>query len=400
MRLLDDWLSSYLQYTDRDEPPVTYRTWTAISVIAAALQRKCSLNWGRHIVLYPNMYIVLVGPSGKCRKGTAMGPGYFFLRKLGVRMAAEAITREALIRELKEANDTAINAVTGMMYNSSSLTIYSQELTVFLGYNNGQLMSDLTDWYDCRDRWKYRTKHMGTDDIEGVWVNLIGATTPDLIQSTLPRDAIGGGLTSRIIFIFEPKKGRVISEPYNETAGDGELEDQLMRDLEAINAMSGEFQIDQTFKDLWKPWYEAQEGHPPFDDSRFAGYIERRPVHVLKLSMIMNASRGGDMELTEQDLGRAIQTLEIAERKMQHTFSGVGKNPIADTISKVIAMLAERKTLTMRDLLDTMSFDASRTDLNDAIAVVRERGLCDIRQDGHGNITMTYKERDDGEHAT
>jgi len=114
------------------------------------------------------MYIVLVGPSGKCRKGTAMGFGMKFLREMGIKMAAESTTREALCRDLKQSNDTKVDISTGDLQLHSSLTIYSQELTVFLGYNNQALMSDLTDWYDCRDAWTYRTKNQGTDDIVGV----------------------------------------------------------------------------------------------------------------------------------------------------------------------------------------------------------------------------------------
>jgi len=82
-------------------------------------------------------------------------------------MAAEATTREALIRALKEAGGTSVgdmvvgDGAISQLYLHCSLTVYSQELTVFLGYNNMQLMSDLCDWYDCRESWTYRTKNMG-----------------------------------------------------------------------------------------------------------------------------------------------------------------------------------------------------------------------------------------------
>ena len=107
-----------------------YRQWVGISTIAAVLQRKCSMRWGT-ITFYPNMYVALVGPAGKCRKGTAMSPGAAMLKDLGVKLSAEAITREALIRELKETTNTVVDPLTGVIYMHSSLTIYSQELTVF-----------------------------------------------------------------------------------------------------------------------------------------------------------------------------------------------------------------------------------------------------------------------------
>ena len=96
-RQCNDWRDSYLTFTANSEPPYTYRLWCGISVIAACLKRKCVLNWGT-LTLYPNMYVVLVGPSGRCRKGTAMNQGMWFMREMGIKMAAESITREALIR--------------------------------------------------------------------------------------------------------------------------------------------------------------------------------------------------------------------------------------------------------------------------------------------------------------
>ena len=208
-RQLDDWLDAYLEFTDNTEPPTQFHRWTALSLIASVLQRKCHLEWGS-LTFYPNMYVVLVAPSGKARKGTAMGVGLQMLEELGVKLAAESITREALVRELANVSDKIIYPDNERVEFHSSLTIFSPELTVFLGHNNFQLMSDLTDWYDCRQKWIYRTKNMGTDEIVGVWVNLIGATTPSLIQTALPMDAIGGGLTSRIIFVCEQNKKRIV----------------------------------------------------------------------------------------------------------------------------------------------------------------------------------------------
>ncbi len=43
-RQLDDWLSSYLDYTENTEPPKSYNTWVAISTIAAVLKRKCYIK--------------------------------------------------------------------------------------------------------------------------------------------------------------------------------------------------------------------------------------------------------------------------------------------------------------------------------------------------------------------
>ncbi|MEG0454236.1 MAG: hypothetical protein RR559_02605, partial [Bacteroides sp.] len=217
--------------------------WVAISAIAAVLQRKVWLDWGN--IFYPNMYVVLVAPPGRARKGTAIAPMLKFLTRLSIPLAAESITREALIQAMKEA-ESVVTLKNGSSLVHASLTVVSPELTVFLGYNNNTLLSDLTDWFDCRDTWQYRTKNSGTDDITGIFLNLLGATTPDLLRTTLPLDAIGGGLTSRMIFIYERDKGKVVPLPFL-SADDKQLGEDLLHDLSNINTLKGSFSATPAF---------------------------------------------------------------------------------------------------------------------------------------------------------
>jgi hypothetical protein len=384
-RILSDWLDNYLIFTDNSEPPYTYRLWCGISVIAACLKRKCVLNWGT-LTLYPNMYVVLVGPSGKCRKGTAMSQGMYFLREMGIKLAAESITREALIRELKQSNDTQVNVSTGDMYLHASLTIYSQELTVFLGYNNQALMADLTDWYDCRDTWTYRTKNMGTDEIIGVWINLIGATTPDLLQTTLPRDAIGGGLTSRMIFVFEQNKWKIVPTPFL-SKEERDLRKELVQDLENISMMSGDFTATEDFIDSYVPWYiNYAKGSPPFDDYRFSGYFERRPTHLLKLCMICSASRTSKMELTKVDFDKALQILLLTEKKMPYTFSGVGKSTTADVMQRIMATIKVKKIVDFETLMSMFYQDIDKFILEKLLETLVSMKFVEVNFEGKVKI--------------
>lgn len=375
-RILDDWVDSYLTFVDNTEPPILFKRWTAVSVVASCLQRKCFLPWGS-LTFYPNMYIILVAPSGAARKGTAMGPGMKFLTEPGldVKLAAEAITREALIKELAESSNTAIDQETGKTRFHASLTIFSQELTVFLGYNNMQLMSDLTDWYDDRDQWTYRTKNSGTDIIEGVWVNLFGATTPKLIQSSMPVDAIGLGLTSRMIFIYEERKGKIVPDPFL-TPEELELRKKLVSDLERIALLSGPFRVTGDFVSYWTEWYIAQEDNPPFNDDRFSGYFERRPTHAMKLSIILNASRTSSMIINGDDLRAAIGLIEETEIKMPLTFSGLGKSSQAEVLARVMAEIGRVGKTTFQELMYTLRHDATKWDLERVLETLEAMKYC------------------------
>jgi hypothetical protein len=340
-RKLPDWIDAFMRYTDNTEPPDIFRFWTAISVIASALQRKCYVLWGSSLIFYPNLYIVLVGPSG-VRKGTAMAPGLELIEDLGkIKVAAQATSLQALIRRLKETNYNDPDLETGKQQFHASMTIFSKEFTVFLGYHNRELMSALCDWYDCDRRWVYETIKRSKEEIIGVWVNLFGATTPALIRSSMPLDAIGGGLTSRIIYLYEEEIGKMVLLPM-ETEEEKKLRQLLLDDLDKISMLSGQFKYTEKFLTSWSDWRVTAQKNPPFYDDRFEGYISRRPNHVMKLSMVMSASRGDNqnqMVLTEDDLERAIEVLEKAELKMQNVFKGVGKSDIADILQRVMTFL-------------------------------------------------------------
>ena len=343
-RKLPNWIDAFLHYTKDTEPPLLFRKWTAISCLASAMQRKCSVEWGTALTFYPNLFIVLVGPSAT-GKGTAMNPGLELLSEISsIRMAAQATSLQALIRHIKDVNLTDHDIETGKQTYHSSLTIFSKEFTVFLGYHNRELMAALCDWYDCDRKWTYETISRKKEEIVGVWVNLIAGTTPDLIQSSLPIESIGGGLTSRIIFICEEKKGQLITMPVVDSKGK-ELYQYLLHDLEKVSMLAGKFGYTEGFVGLWDMWCKKAEQDPPFYDPRFDGYMGRRRTHLMKLSMIVSASHGQhDLKLTKDDLGEAINVLEEAEIKMDTVFRGVGKSDIASLINKSVNFFVSSAT--------------------------------------------------------
>lgn len=392
MRKYDDWIEAYMEYTERSEPPELYRKWVGISVAAAVLQRKCYLEWGPALTFYPNMYIVLVGPSGKCRKGTAMGVGKDLLDEVGVDMAAEAITREALIRELANTTDQVMREE-GEMLMHSSLTIYSQELTVFLGYNNQKMLMDLTDWYDCRDNWTYRTKNMGTDEITGVWVNLIGATTPRLIRSSLPVDAVGGGLASRMIFVYEEDKGQSIPAPFG-VDGYEDMRKDLIYDLEQMYSMNGQFKVTDSFLEEYVPWYKYQDKNEAIAKPEFMGYNQRRPNHLLKLCIILSATRREDRVITDEHFNDALTLLKRTEKKMPRTFSGHGESDESDVMARIMAYIARSEKTSKSELMTRFHSDiGSQQKLDEVIESLKVMGFVDVgEKPGTNERTLYYQE--------
>ena len=378
-RNYEDFLTAYLKYTEHTEPPSSYHIWTCLSAISGCLQRRVYLKWGFKR-LYPNLYVVLIGPSG-CRKGTAMGIGKDLLQDInGVVLTSESVTREALIRDMRDCVATYMDPTDGVPKFHCSITVQSEELSVFLGQGNIKFLADLTDWFDCHDQWTYRTKGSGTDKLTGVCVNFLGATAPDWLRSILPPEAFGGGFTSRIIFVVEEAKKQIVPDPTicQETLN---MRPHLIHDLEQIALMAGEMRFDVKTMEAYSKWYTHQSKVPAIKDPHFAGYCERRAVHTLKLSMVCSASRSSERIILVSDFERAVALLESVEPKMPRAFMGLGKARYSELTAQLFDYLLRVKKTTRSDILDKFHNDLDEYTLQLIMKTLGARKVVEMQYD-------------------
>lgn len=353
------WLKAYLAYTAESESPEDYHLWTAISVIAGALRRQVFFDMG-YFLLYPNMYIVLVGPPGRCKKSTAMRIGRDILKATpGAKFTADSTTREKLIINLTQAHKDG----------ASAMTAHSTEFATMLTSSGMDMVVFLTDIFDCPPVWEHDTKSGGKNTIKGPFLNLLGATTPDWISRAMPLDTIGVGLTSRIIFVFHdtPREADPIPKL---TEAQKQLQQILITDLIAISTLSGEFKLTPEADAMHRDWYRARIGNPnPTGDPRLAGYFERKQTHLLKLAMIVAASKRDGLLITLEDLEDAMKLMESIESRMMRVFSGVGKNPIyADKEAVLSAIVAAGPNgLSMGELLARFNYSLRKDELAEVL---------------------------------
>jgi hypothetical protein len=185
-----------------------------------------------------------------------------------------------------------------------------------------------------------------------------------------------------MILVYEQRKGKIVPYP-GITESEKALRKELVADLEQINTMIGDFHVTGKFLESWIKWYTYQDGHPPFEDDRFVGYIDRRPMHLLKLSMIMSASRSNDMVIDLPDFLRARGILEKAEVKMRYAFTGIGKSKISEMLIRVIQWLSLEREATKATLLERFHYDADAITMESVIRTL-EMMKC-IRTGYHGS---------------
>jgi hypothetical protein len=181
-----------------------------------------------------------------------------------------------------------------------------------------------------------------------------------------------------MVFVYEKDKDHVEPAPFLSEM-EREMGRELALDLEQICMMSGEFKVTSAFMDRWVEWYTASSKNPPFEDYRFNGYIERRPTHMLKLSMIMSASRSNEKVVDRIDFERALDLLETTEQNMPHTFSGVGKSSQADINARVTATVYRHQIIPLDKLMRMFFQDADLREMTGILETLQSMKMIRIR---------------------
>jgi Protein of unknown function (DUF3987) len=364
-RLLPNWIQAYMAYTAEQESPDEYHTWVALSTIAGAIRRRAYFDMG-YFNLYPNLYAVLVGPAGRCKKSTAMRIGRELLANVpGANFTSDSTTRERLIQDLSQIYSDG----------HSSMTAYSTEFASLLTSSGMDMVVFLTDIYDSPSEWSHRTKMGGTNKIRAPYLNLLGATTPDWIAKALPLDTIGVGLTSRVVFIYQDSPR--IREPFPELSPQQkQLKQLLLSDLIEISLISGEYKLTSTAKSVYEKWYKERLKDPnPTGDPRLAGYYERKPMHVLKIAMLVMASGSNDTVITEEAIQQTFALLNVVEPRMQKVFAAVGKNPLTYDLEQVTGAIVSHPGITFSELLAMFRHSVRKEELEEVLETLRAAGF-------------------------
>lgn len=387
-RKLSNWLTSYLEYVEETESADIYKTWVGISTISSALRRKTGFSLGR-IAVYPNLYVVLVGPPG-ARKTQAIKFGNSLLKtQEDIVISADAITREALLQDLEQAiADYPLNDAKVLRHCSMLATC--SELETFLGNkkDNAKMLITLTDLWDCPDLWRYRTKGAGTNVLSNIYLSIIAATTPESIANSIPATASGTGFISRIIFCYADKKAKKVPIP-RETKDLISLRKKLIFDLAIICKNSGVYKFSNEGEAYWIKWYTRYDDADPdrfCQDTAFNGWYERKPIFILKLAMIYAAATTNVLLIEPQHIDEAIRLVESTEPSMGRSFRAVGRSDLAAETDMLMNLIAKHRTITEKKLYSIVWRDLDDIKFQNVIATIVKTGQVTRKYSGSNII--------------
>jgi Protein of unknown function (DUF3987) len=387
-RKYPNWLKGYINYTRDSESPTNFHFWTGVSVVAGALRRRVWLEM-KKFQWTPNFYIILVGPPGVAAKSTSISMGTNLLTKVqGIKFGPESMTWQALAQDLAGAIEyveylrpDGIKDRTKM----SCLTITVSELGTFLRMDDDQLNSFLIRmWEGQKDTFRHKTKSSGNVEVDNPWLNIIGATTPAWLKENFPEAMIGGGLTSRVVFVYGDKKRALIPYPDEviPAVEYAKMQTDLISDLAEISKLAGPYQLSPFAREWGRAWY-ADHNNPDLRPShlasdRFGGYLARKQTHLHKFAIVLAASKRNQLIIEEDDLKEADAIISDTEKDMVKVFETIGMVDQSRHVTEIVSIVRYMGALTSKQLWSRSMNHMSLKEFEEAVRAACHGRLLEV----------------------
>ena len=385
-RKLKNWINSYLQYSQHSEAPEQFHFWTAVSVLGGALRRRVWIDQG-YFQWTPNFYIVFVAPPGIVSKSTTASIGTRLLRQIpDIKFGPDAVTWQALTESLAASTEEV--EIGGAYHPMSCITIVSSEFGTFLNPADREMVDVLVSLWDGQlGTWEKATKTQGSDIIVNPWINVIACTTPAWIAGNFPDYMIGGGFTSRCVFVYAEEKRQLVAYPKEHIqTGFHQLEKDLVHDLEIISQLKGEVTLSADALALGRAWYEehyTSRSNSNLDEAKFGGYRARKQTHIHKLAIVLSAAESDDLTIQKSHLQRAIDIVTDLEKDMPHVFGLIGRTIGAASTEIVVSVIERYGAIDKSTLYRELFRNLSAKEIEEGILAATQAGIVkQIQQQG------------------
>jgi hypothetical protein len=320
--------------------------WAGVSAIAGALRRRVWLDMA-YFKWTPCFYIILVAPPGIVSKSTTAGISMNLLRQVpGIKFGPDVVTWQALVKSFAESHEQF--AYNGDYHTMSAITIESSEFGNLFNPQDREMVDLFVTLWDSKEGTLQKiTKMSGNDLIQNPWINVIACTTPSWIAGNFPDYLVGGGFTSRCLFVYAEEKEKYVPYPSLEVPANlRHVAQALTQDLERIAVeLCGPYVLDSSAIEWGKKWYESHYRNRPasLDDERFGGYLARKQTHIHKLAMVMAAATRSELVISDEILATANQMVTDLELDMPRVFSKIGRTETSVQAERFVGFVKKRK---------------------------------------------------------
>ena len=388
----NSWMDAYLEFTKCCESPERFHFWTGVSTIAGCLDRRVYWNQG-YAKVFANQFIILVARSGGLKKTAACEIGTDLLYGVSkVNILASKMTPEALLVSMDKWGKNIMD---------STAFVYAEELSVFMGPQSvsSGLISILTELYNAKKAFPYSTKNSGKFLVTNACLNILGATTPQGLRSSMPSESLVGGFAGRCVFVTASKSERCIPQPHKIMPSHDEhttLKRYLLEDLIHISKMEGEYKFDSEASDWYDEWYEKKREDEYQRDTRLESYNDRRHTTLIKLCMVVSTSRGRDFIMTLKDIQDSLTLLKTIEPNMKYAFEGVTHSDSTRHVDRIQRQIQVAKSIYHSKLVRKNYSYMTSAELSIQVATLEAAGIVEIQVTKGGKRIYHYIDQEEG----
>lgn len=383
---------NYLFYSSENEASPRYHKWACLATLSVAMSRRVWVSQGDWRV-YPNLYLLFVGDPAS-GKSVALS----FAEKLvqaftQYPIAPNSITREMLAQTMGRADKQSF-LHNGVITEFSHMTVFSDELVMFLGSEPLRMIDFLTAIYSAEGPFSIATKNKGSDVIVNPCLVLLGLLTPNTLSSMLTQNLVSGGFSRRALLVYAKDRGVPKPRP-KFTDAHAAAKQQCVEYARKLQSMSGQFVWTPEAEAWFDDWYINVKDPTMRAEQNdvLKRYWSAKDVLLLKVAMLYALSQEPDLTLSIESLIMADEMLTELESDILTVFGGGGRNELAPITHQVYLFINEhpgvKETMIRARFLNAASDSEIRdmlTHLTDTGRVIKKTEI----NAGSGALTHTY----------
>lgn len=382
-----NWLQLLLEQTKRAESPRSFIVWSGLTAVSAVVNNKVWIDKGGLYNLYPNIYVMLIGPSG-LRKSF---PPMVMRKVVGLVGNTRIIAGRSSVQQIISKLGKAHTAPGKGIIKDAIGYINAGELATSL-VRDQDALTLLTDLHDgnYNKEWSYNLKS-GTDELKNICITMLGAINPELFGDFISQKEIGGGFIARNFLVYETRRQQkdALLRKTNEDQIDYDL---LSKHLFELAKLNGEFTIEEDAIMSYEKWYTAFD--PESMDDR-TGSANRVHDQILKVAMLLAlCERPDSLIITRAEMDKAFNLCTQSTASVNRVLAGTGIHVDAPKIKLFIDKLlnAENHTITRKEFLAKNYGSVDRYDLDRIVETMAEAGgLKIVGYGGEAIYTLTEK---------
>jgi hypothetical protein len=341
---LPDYEEYWIPTTDA---PRVYHVACALAVVSAIVERRVYLPFGGER-LYPNLWILILGPSSFYRKSTCIAKARRTIARLYDNeqhgpLLPDEFSREALLKRLSE--------------RAQGLLTYSEFSGALATFGRDYMAGTkelLADLYDSPDKY---TRVVGAQSwaLHNVHLCILAASQTDWFLEKLKAGDVRGGFLARFTFWPAFEKPRFLAVP---PEPDRALGARLLARLNSLRQVSGAAVLGSAEQATYSAWIERHERelHGSSHVGELSPFWSRLSITTLKLAILIQLAHDQSLTISAAALERAIALTEFLKSCLRHLFAEefAFTEPMRNR-QKLLRLIRNRPGIERRELMRASS---------------------------------------------